>query len=110
MHRSSLTGVRHIATPQLRLDQEEGPCELSGGGVITVLSIILEGVETTCSQCHVTLDPTLVVEVCPACSGKLLARTSVPVESSPTRPGPETDRRGILLPRRHALGGIITPQ
>jgi len=25
-------------------------------------------------------------------------------------PAPEVDHRGIVLPRRHALGGIITPQ
>jgi hypothetical protein len=25
-------------------------------------------------------------------------------------PLPDVDHRGIVLPRRHALGGIITPQ
>jgi hypothetical protein len=25
-------------------------------------------------------------------------------------PPPEVDHRGIILPRRHAAGGIITPQ
>jgi hypothetical protein len=25
-------------------------------------------------------------------------------------PAAEVDRRGIVLPRRHAVGGIITPQ
>ncbi|MDE3148361.1 MAG: hypothetical protein KGL37_02735 [Acidobacteriota bacterium] len=47
---------------------------------------------------------------CPACGGALVERASLaePVESS--RPAVEVDHRGIVLPRRHAVGGIITPQ
>jgi hypothetical protein len=34
----------------------------------------------------------------------------VPALDRPAGPQPEIDHRGIVLPRRHALGGIITPQ
>jgi hypothetical protein len=36
----------------------------------------------------------------------LLSREALPTLSQPA----EIDHRGIVLPRRHALGGIITPQ
>ena len=42
--------------------------------------------------------------------GKVVEREAVPALDSPVDPKPEVDRRGIVLPRRHALGGIITPQ
>jgi hypothetical protein len=32
------------------------------------------------------------------------------MEAVPGAPLPEVDHRGIVLPRRHALGGVITPQ
>jgi hypothetical protein len=37
-------------------------------------------------------------------------RTQLNDEASHPGPAAEVDHRGILLPRRHALGGIITPQ
>jgi len=48
---------------------------------------------------------------CPACGGALIERATLPAENLPTlSPPQEVDHRGIVLPRRHALGGIITPQ
>lgn len=43
---------------------------------------------------------------CPACGGEVIERHSVAGDERPA----EVDHRGIVLPRRHALGGIITPQ
>lgn len=63
--------------------------------------------ERICSHCHAVLAQETVGDWCPACGGALVERAEL-VQS----PGPaaEVDHRGILLPRRHALGGIITPQ
>jgi len=44
---------------------------------------------------------------CPACGGAIVERTAPEaLKSAPA----EVDHRGIVLPKRHALGGIITPQ
>lgn len=63
--------------------------------------------ERICSQCHAVLAETTKADWCPACGGALL-------EIGTLSEGPphavEIDHRGIVLPRRHALGGIITPQ
>jgi hypothetical protein len=40
----------------------------------------------------------------------LIERADAPVLDQPNGPVAEVDHRGIVLPRRHALGGIITPQ
>jgi hypothetical protein len=56
------------------------------------------------------LSPETVADWCPACGGALIERESVPALDQPGGKPPEVDRRGIVLPRRHALGGIITPQ
>jgi hypothetical protein len=40
----------------------------------------------------------------------LIERANLSVEDHLTFVAPQVDRRGIVLPRRHALGGIITPQ
>ncbi|MGH9590655.1 MAG: hypothetical protein ACRD25_09675 [Terracidiphilus sp.] len=48
-------------------------------------------------------------ERCPACGGEVVERPAIP-ESENAGPPCEVDHRGIVLPRRHALGGIITPQ
>jgi len=45
--------------------------------------------------------------VCPACGGALVVYADLDSADLPPRP---TDRRGILLPRRHAVGGVITPR
>lgn len=48
---------------------------------------------------------------CPACGGALVKRVALPIENDPTPAPPQVvDHRGIVLPRRHVLGGIITPQ
>jgi hypothetical protein len=63
--------------------------------------------ERICSQCHAVLEQGNPADWCPACGGALLERASLPA-SAPS--AVEVDHRGVLLPRRHALGGIITPQ
>jgi hypothetical protein len=66
--------------------------------------------ERVCSHCHAVLSLETVADWCPACGGALIERESVPALNQKGTPPPEVDHRGILLPRRHALGGIITPQ
>jgi hypothetical protein len=70
--------------------------------------------EQICSHCHAVLARETSADWCPACGGALMQRTAGPASerpaASPGRPAGEVDHRGILLPRRHALGGIITPQ
>ncbi len=39
-----------------------------------------------------------------------MERPTQPASEPAAALGPEVDHRGIVLPRRHALGGIITPQ
>ena len=46
---------------------------------------------------------------CPACGGALVERVNT-IPDAPHAEPVEVDHRGIVLPRRHALGGIITPQ
>jgi hypothetical protein len=66
--------------------------------------------ERLCSHCHAVLAPETVADWCPACGGALIERKAVPALDPAAGPKPEVDRRGIVLPRRHALGGVITPQ
>ena len=70
----------------------------------------LEGMERICSQCRAVLGEKTVADWCPACGGALLERESLPGGGEIAGPAAEVDHRGIVLPRRHALGGIITPQ
>jgi hypothetical protein len=65
--------------------------------------------ERICRQCHAVTAAETEGDWCPACGGALVERAKLP-ESAPSGPAAEVDHRGILLPRRHALGGIITPQ
>jgi hypothetical protein len=66
--------------------------------------------ERICTQCHAALAAGNRADWCPACGGALTDRTvDSAFERSPAHK-PEIDHRGIVLPRRHALGGIITPQ
>lgn len=72
--------------------------------------------ERICSQCHAVLAGETEADWCPACGGALLqgaelerANLKQPA-GSVSGPAAEVDHRGIVLPRRHALGGIITPQ
>jgi hypothetical protein len=62
-----------------------------------------------CAQCHAELAETTNADWCPACGGALVEREGFEEKGS-TRPGAEVDHRGIVLPRRFASGGIITPR
>jgi len=66
--------------------------------------------ERVCSQCHAVLANQTKADWCPACGGALAERAELPSDPKQAAPPAEVDRRGIVLPRRHALGGIITPQ
>ncbi|MFP5275664.1 MAG: hypothetical protein ACLGPM_01000 [Acidobacteriota bacterium] len=63
--------------------------------------------ERICSHCHAVLAQDTEADWCPACGGALVER-AVLGDKPPAKP--DIDHRGIVLPRRHALGGIITPQ
>jgi hypothetical protein len=70
--------------------------------------------EQVCTNCHAVLAPETKADWCPACGGALTERPelelSAPKSTAPGSAKPEVDHRGIVLPRRHAVGGIITPQ
>jgi hypothetical protein len=70
----------------------------------------LLGMERMCSQCHAVLARETKADWCPACGGALLERDELPDTNRAGEPAAEVDHRGIVLPRRHAVGGIITPQ
>jgi len=63
--------------------------------------------ERICTQCHAVLAQETHADWCPACGGALIEREGLP---APNQPAADVDHRGIVLPRRHAVGGIITPQ
>jgi hypothetical protein len=65
--------------------------------------------ERICTQCHAVLAETTQADWCPACGGALAERTKLPESAADAVPA-DVDHRGIVLPRRQALGGIITPQ
>jgi hypothetical protein len=65
--------------------------------------------ERICTQCHAVLAEETKADWCPACGGAVAERPSLPEGNERTAPA-EVDHRGIVLPRRQALGGIITPQ
>jgi hypothetical protein len=68
----------------------------------------MEETERICQQCHAMVadgSPT----ACPACGGRLVARPYLADELKTNR-ARTVDHRGILLPPRHAVGGIITPR
>jgi hypothetical protein len=64
--------------------------------------------ERICVHCHAVLAAETRADWCPACGGALVERASLP--GAERGPAAEVDHRGIVLPRRHALGGIISPQ
>lgn len=66
--------------------------------------------ERVCTHCHAVVAENSEADWCPACGGALTERPALPETKSPGAPLPEIDHRGIVLPERHALGGIITPQ
>jgi hypothetical protein len=65
--------------------------------------------ERICSHCRAVLAEETTADWCSACGGALIESSEVAAELPYAQP-PEIDHRGIVLPRRHALGGIITPQ
>ena len=69
----------------------------------------LRSMERICSQCHAVLAEGTQADWCPACGGALVERSELPDDRLHAVPV-EVDHRGILLPRRHAVGGIITPR
>jgi hypothetical protein len=64
--------------------------------------------ERVCTNCRAVLAPGTKADWCPACGGAIIERAEIPSPSP--QPPAEVDQRGFVLPRRHALGGIITPQ
>lgn len=66
--------------------------------------------ERLCVQCHAVVAEEMQGDWCPACGGALLERAAIRQADRPGWGAAEVDHRGIVLPRRHALGGIITPQ
>jgi hypothetical protein len=66
--------------------------------------------ERICSQCHAVLAAEIKADWCPACGGALLGPPALAQNSSEGLPHAVLDHRGIVLPRRHPVGGIITPQ
>jgi hypothetical protein len=65
--------------------------------------------ERICSQCHAVMGEETQGDWCPACGGAIVEREVAETLRCANGPA-EIDHRGIVLPRRHALGGIITPQ
>lgn len=65
--------------------------------------------ERICTQCHAIVDQATTADWCPSCGGALVERENRIPDVAKAAPA-EVDHRGIVLPRRHALGGIITPQ
>jgi hypothetical protein len=67
--------------------------------------------ERVCAHCRALLAEETKADWCPACGGALIERATLPAEN-PQIPAPPqvVDHRGIVLPRRHAVGGIVTPQ
>jgi len=68
--------------------------------------------ERICSQCHAVLDAETKADWCPACGGSLVERPELQSKTLPDAVVPRAvlDHRGIVLPRRHSVGGVITPK
>jgi hypothetical protein len=66
--------------------------------------------ERICGNCHAQVKLEAEADWCPACGGALIERTTSADLDQSNGPAADVDHRGIVLPRRHALGGIITPQ
>src|SRR5277367_2003483 len=60
-----------------------------------------------CTRCHSHFSAETAQTVCPLCAGFLSA---APAGYPDEETGREVDHRGVVLPRRHRAGGIITPQ
>lgn len=66
--------------------------------------------ERICSHCHAVLAADTKADWCPACGGALVDRPDLAQNSPKSVLDAVLDHRGIVLPRRHAVGGIISPQ
>jgi hypothetical protein len=66
--------------------------------------------ERICSNCHAVLGEGVKADWCPACGGALVERPELVRDLAKESPQATLDRRGIVLPRHHAVGGVITPQ
>jgi hypothetical protein len=65
-----------------------------------------------CRQCHARI-ALASAEACPACGGILIPEPGSALEPSLAQAGSAPrviDHRGIVLPPRHAVGGVITPR
>jgi len=65
--------------------------------------------ERICTNCHAVLAAETKADWCPACGSALTERPELQSDT-PKAAKTDVDHRGIVLPRRHAAGGIITPQ
>jgi hypothetical protein len=65
--------------------------------------------EWICGQCHAVPAQEARQDWCPACGGAVIEREN-PVALREAGGAVEVDHRGIVLPKRHAVGGIITPR
>ena len=66
-----------------------------------------------CSNCHAVMGAEMEGDWCPACGGAVIKRKgdgAIERAAAASRAKAEIDHRGIVLPWRHALGGVITPQ
>jgi len=65
-----------------------------------------------CQQCHAEVAAAVTTEACPACGGKLVSAPATRLDGRLDRQpdARQRDHRGILLPARHAVGGVITPR
>jgi len=69
-------------------------------------------VNQLCQECHAQIQArpdAINPAICPACGGALIEGMRPNLDPPGAQPR-EGDHRGILLPRRHAVGGIITPR
>jgi hypothetical protein len=89
---------------------DKGPSASAGGPFVFTVMLYREEMERICTQCHAILADGVQADWCPACGGALIEREVASELASAPAQRPEVDHRGIVLPRRHALGGIITPQ
>jgi len=70
---------------------------------------VTDAIDSICRECHAEVAGSSGLTACPACGGALSPAFGADL-AEPGAPPRAVDRRGILLPRRHAVGGIITPR
>jgi hypothetical protein len=62
-----------------------------------------------CTECSARVSMAGAGTACPACGGALVLWAELDRDIPGLAPR-QIDRRGIILPRRHAVGGVITPR